>query len=207
MRNQFLDKQKKIVVGDPMTDAIWDSFLPQKFQILSPYQWTPISVIERTWKFLSEDEVKSVVDLGSGVGKFCIYLSLVSGKSFPIFGLEDREELVLVSKSIADHWGTENVQWKTTNFLKQFPFGHSHYYCFNPLYETMKGHHSIDDSKEKSAGQFVKDLQTFKQNLVLLPSKTKLITFHGFGGSYLPGFRTILKEEIAGGEFRVWEKE
>ncbi|TGK78311.1 methyltransferase [Leptospira noumeaensis] len=207
MRNKFLDKAGKFVVGNPMTDEIWDSYLPEKFKVLSPYQWTPIPVIERTWKYLSEEQVKSVVDLGSGLGKFCIYLSLLSKSSFPIHGLEDREDLVLIADSLKRKWGVENINWERTNFLKQFPYGHSHYYCFNPLYETMKGNHSIDISKEKSANQFLKDLQTFKQNLILLKPKTKLITFHGFGGSYLPGFKTLLKEEIEGGEFRVWEKE
>lgn len=194
-------------VGDPMTDALWDSCLSQKFQILSAYQWTPISVIERTWKYLSLDRVTSLVDLGSGVGKFCIHLSLLSNHSIDILGLEDREELVDVSESLKKHWDVSKVQFRKENFLKQFPEGHSHYYCFNPLYETMKGSHSIDLQKQKSANQFLKDLQTLKQNLLLLKPKTKLITFHGFGGNSLTGFRIVLKEEIAGGEYLIWERE
>lgn len=190
-----------------MTDAFWDSFLPQNFQTLSPFQWTPISVIERTWNFLSHDGVSSLVDLGSGVGKFCIYLSLLSHHSIDILGLEDREELVNVSESLKKHWEVTKVQFKKENFLNQFPKGHSHYYCFNPLYETMKGTHSIDSNKIKSATQFLKDLQILKQNLLLMKPKSKLITFHGFGGNFLPGFRIILKEEISGGEYLIWERE
>lgn len=207
MRNQFLDQGKKINVGERMTDAFWDSFLPKNFQTLSPFQWTPISVVERTWEYLQTDMPESIVDLGSGVGKFCIYLSLLSKAAIRIAGVEDRKDLVLVSESLKEHWNTPKVEFQNINFLKQFPYGHSHYYCFNPLYETMKGIHSIDTQKEKSANQFLKDLQTLKQNLLLLKPKTKLITFHGFGGNYLPGFRVIIKEEIAGGEYIVWERE
>lgn len=190
-----------------MTDTLWDSYLPEKFRMLSPFQWTPISVIERTWKYLSLDGVTSIVDLGSGVGKFCIYLSFLSNHSIEISGLEDREELVVLSDSLKEHWETPKVKFRNENFLQHFPEGHSHYYCFNPLYETMKGSHSIDLQKQKSANQFLKDLQTLKQNLLLLKSKTKLITFHGFGGSSLPGFRIVLKEEISGGEYLIWERE
>ncbi|WP_332470472.1 methyltransferase [Leptospira abararensis] len=190
-----------------MTDDLWDSSLPEKFQTLSPFQWTPISVIERTWKYLSTNEVTSLVDLGSGVGKFCIYLSILSNHSIDILGLEDRVDLVDVSESLKEHWDTPKVQFRKQNFLQEFPEGHSHYYCFNPLYETMKGNHSIDLQKQKSANQFLKDLQTLKQNLLLLKPKTKLITFHGFGGSYLPGFRIVLKEEVSGGEYLIWERE
>nr|WP_232227642.1 methyltransferase domain-containing protein [Leptospira wolbachii] len=190
-----------------MTDTLWDSYLPEKFQTLSPFQWTPISVIERTWKYLSADGVTSVVDLGSGVGKFCIHLSLLSNHSIDILGLEDREELVSLSNSLKVNWETPNVEFRKENFLKEFPVGRSHYYCFNPLYETMKGSHSIDSIKQKSAIQFLKDLQSLKQNLLLLTPKSKLITFHGFGGNFLPGFRVVVKEEISGGEYLVWERE
>lgn len=190
-----------------MTDELWDSYLPKKFQLLSPYQWTPISVIERTWNYLSKDKVTSVVDLGSGVGKFCIYLSKVSNHSIDILGIENREELLKISESLKEIWNTPDVNFKNTDFLNEFPTGHSHYFCFNPLYETMKGSHSIDSSKKKSAHQFLKDLEILKQKLFLLSPGTKLITFHGFGGSYLPGFRIILKEEINSGEYLIWERE
>lgn len=189
-----------------MTDAKWDSYLPLPLQTLSPFQWTPISVIDRTWKYLASENVTSVVDLGSGVGKFCIYLSYLSKNSLEIHGLEVRQELLTISETLKKHWGTNRVQFHNTDFLSQFPYGHSHYYCFNPLYETMRGSHSIDLKKNKSSNQFLKDLQTLKQNLFLLKPKSKLITFHGFGGSFLPGFRLILNEEILGGEFQVWEK-
>ncbi|TGM82143.1 methyltransferase domain-containing protein [Leptospira mtsangambouensis] len=207
MRNQFFENERKIIVGDTMTDESWDAFLPLHLQKLSPFQWTPISVIERTWKYLFSDGVTSVVDLGSGVGKFCINLSLLSSESIEVIGLEDREELLSVSEAMKKLWGLSRVQFQKKNFLTHFPFGHSHYYCFNPLYETIKGSHSIDLKKNKSANQFLKDLRTFKQNLFLLKPKSKLITFHGFGGSYLPGFRLVLNEEISGGEFQVWEKD
>ncbi|TGL37239.1 methyltransferase [Leptospira perdikensis] len=207
MRNQFLDRRQKISVGDPMTDVVWDSYLPKNFQTLSPFQWTPVSVIERTWAYLQVDQAKSIVDLGSGVGKFCIYLSLLSKDTIRIIGLEDREDLVSVSESQKILWDRNQVEFQRFDFLKNFPSGHSHYYCFNPLYETMKGKHSIDQQKEKSASRFLKDLQILKQNLLLLKPKSKLITFHGFGGNYLPGFKTVLKEEISGGEYMVWERE
>ncbi|MCG6144795.1 methyltransferase [Leptospira bandrabouensis] len=208
MRNQFFYKGKKMDVGVPMTDELWDSYLPKKFQSLSSFQWTPIPVIERTWKYLSlEKEVTSLVDLGSGVGKFCIYLSILANRSINILGLEDREELVDLSLSLKALWNTPEVNFKNINFLDEFPYGHSHYYCFNPLYETMKGSHSIDSTKIKSANQFLKDLEILKRKLYQLNSGTKLITFHGFGGSFLDGFRIVLKEEIVCGEFLVWERE
>ena len=206
MRNQFLKWMGRMNVGDLVTDEVWDSFLPHSFQSLSPYQWTPISVVETTWDFLQNENVTSVVDLGSGVGKFCIHLSYLSQDQFSIIGLEDRSELFQISEDLKPKWNAHGVIFRNTNFLENFPRGASHYYAFNPLYETMKGNHSIDSKKKKSAMLFLRNVQQFKNQLYQCKMGTKLITYHGFGGSVLPGFRVLVKKELPLGEWMVWER-
>lgn len=206
MKNQFLIYGEKDSVGKPMTDLLFDSELPSSLQKLSPYQWTPVSIVKRTWEFLKGEEVRSIMDLGSGLGKFCIVLSFLAEDQFPIYGCEDREELLQMATSLQMKWKRKSVCFQKTNFLTSFPYGHSHYYCFNPLYETMKGSHSIDDTKVKSAKLFLQNIQTLKNHLYLCPKGTKLITYHGFGGSVLPGYIVIRKENDNLGEWMVWER-
>ncbi|TGL04422.1 methyltransferase domain-containing protein [Leptospira bouyouniensis] len=206
MRNLFLKAKTSLGVGEPMTDQIWDKFLPVKYQTLSPYQWTPISVVLSTWEYLREEKVSSVVDLGSGVGKFCLNLARVSEHQFPILGIEDRKELFQIADSLREKWNFKKVKFEHGNFLKEFPYGYSHYYCFNPLYETMKASHSIDGSKDKSAILFIQNLQLLKNHFLNCKIGTKIITYHGFGGSTLPGFKVLLKKELEFGEWMVWER-
>lgn len=206
MKNQFLRFIGKDGVGKPMTDFQFDSLLPVSLQTLSPYQWTPELVIQYTWNYLKEQSVSSIMDLGSGVGKFCLILSQYTKNKFPIYGVEDRNELLEVALTLKTNLNLANVAFKSQNFLKSFPYGHSHYYLFNPLYETMKGSHSIDDSKLKSANLFLHNLQILKELLYLCPKGTKLITYHGFGGSVLPGYKVQKKVNLDLGEWIVWER-
>lgn len=206
MRNLFLKPKQRLAVGEPMTDLVWDSFLPEKFRTVSPYQWTPISVIVTSWEYLQEEKVTSIVDLGSGVGKFCLNLGKLSKDRFPILGMEDRIELYQIAESLKDKWKTREVKFEHRNFLEEFPYEYSHYYCFNPLYETMKASHSIDGTKDKSALLFIHNLQTLKNHFLNCKIGTKLITYHGFGGSVLPGFKVLLKKELEFGEWMVWER-
>ncbi|XDD44936.1 methyltransferase [Leptospira sp. WS39.C2] len=190
-----------------MTDQIWDSNLPAKYKSISTYQWTPVQVIEFTWQYLQTQSVSSILDLGSGVGKFCLYLAKLANGNFPIYGIEDRLDLYKVSESLKTKLKLEGVVFNHEDFLVNFPFGHSHYYLFNPLYETMKGNYSIDFEKEKSANLFLKNLQILKSNLLKCKTGTKVITYHGFGGSILPGFRILMKKELELGEWMVWERD
>ncbi|TGL69056.1 methyltransferase [Leptospira jelokensis] len=207
MKNQFLAKGGKGGVGKPMTDFQFDSLLPEALQILSPYQWTPNLVIAHTWEFLKGEKVSSLLDLGSGVGKFCLILSQYAKNRFPICGMEDRNELVQIAESLKIKMNVGNVSFVSSNFLESFPYGHSHYYVFNPLYETIKGSHTIGDAKIKSAKLFLHNLQRLKEHLFFCPKGTKLITYHGFGGSVLPGYKVQTKVNLELGEWMVWEKE
>ncbi|WP_165780376.1 methyltransferase domain-containing protein [Leptospira levettii] len=190
-----------------MTDEIWDSLLPVAYKAISPYQWTPIEITRFTWEYLKTESVSSVMDLGSGVGKFCLNLVHYANGSFPVYGVEDRKDLVELSLELKQKMGLTGVHFTHSDFLVNFPFGHSHYYVFNPLYEMMKGEHSIDFKKEKSAMVFIKNLQILKNHLNHCKKGTKVITYHGFGGTALPGYKKILKKEWEIGEWMVWEKE
>ncbi|GBF42135.1 hypothetical protein LPTSP2_14210 [Leptospira ellinghausenii] len=190
-----------------MTDEIWDSLLPNEYRVLSPYQWTPIEIIRFTWEYLKTQSVYSVMDLGSGVGKFCLNLVQFANGSFPVYGVEDRKGLVTVSEKLMLKLKITGVTFTQSDFLVNFPYGHSHYYVFNPLYELMKGEHSIDFKKEKSAIEFIKNIQILKHHLYQCKKGTQVITYHGFGGSVLPGYKIVKKKEWELGEWMVWEKE
>ncbi|XDD41411.1 methyltransferase [Leptospira sp. WS60.C2] len=189
-----------------MTDQNWDSHLPLPYQSLSHYQWTPIQIVELTWEYLQKQTIRSVVDLGSGVGKFCLHLATLSKGRFPIVGIEDRSDLFTVSETLREKWNLSSVSFLNQSFLEDFPLGHSHYYAFNPLYETMKASFSIDMQKEKSALLFLQSVQILKNHLFRCKVGTKLITYHGFGGSVLPGYQLVLKKELEMGEWAVWER-
>src|SRR5690606_8986044 len=82
------------------TDEDFDSLLPLKTRMLSSRHWTPVSIAVRAAEYLAQHEATKVLDIGAGVGKFCLVAASHSPKG-EFFGVEQRESLVRLSKKLA----------------------------------------------------------------------------------------------------------
>src|SRR4051812_20257231 len=74
------------------SDAAFDWMYPECFQVLSLKHWTPLAIARKAAGFLAEPGTR-VLDIGSGIGKFC----LAAAHHFPetfFYGVEQRHELV-----------------------------------------------------------------------------------------------------------------
>src|SRR4051812_29793263 len=79
-----------------VNDAAFDTLYPQHFQMLSAKHWTPLAIAHIAAGFLAEQGAR-VLDIGSGIGKFC----LTAGFYFPdtcFYGVEQRHELICLSE-------------------------------------------------------------------------------------------------------------
>src|SRR5690606_23475627 len=88
-------------------DSEFDKVYPSRYQKISKIHWTPVEVIKTTVEWLEENKALRILDIGSGVGKFCILGSIVSKLTF--VGVEKRKNLFLQSKKIAAFFKTKNV--------------------------------------------------------------------------------------------------
>src|SRR5262249_5261941 len=57
--------------GEP-DDELFDRFLPFRLRVMSRMFWTPLAVAARAAAWFAESGVVTVVDIGSGAGKFCV---------------------------------------------------------------------------------------------------------------------------------------
>ncbi|TGN19817.1 methyltransferase [Leptospira idonii] len=196
--------KEKITNVKNITDDDFDLILPEPLRLLSPYQWTSVSVIKSISEYLKTEKVTSFVDLGSGPGKLAILLSLWN--SFPVTGVEIRKELF----QFADFWKKKldigHLKFLQRDFLNFDISLYSHVYCFNPLYEQMTGRHSIDESLPKSSMLYVQNLIRLKEKFKELKPGTKIITYYGFGGRMPSDFKRIRKIGSSSDELEVWEK-
>ena len=76
------------LVSDEEFDLIYSDFARQ----LSSCQWTPVAVAFAAARLLVRDRVCKVLDVGSGVGKFCQIAASVAPGTF--VGVEQRARLV-----------------------------------------------------------------------------------------------------------------
>ena len=71
------------------SDAAFDSLYPIHIQKLSAIHWTPLSVAVTAARFLAPTKKAHVMDIGAGVGKFCVVGSIFTKGSFT--GIEQRK--------------------------------------------------------------------------------------------------------------------
>src|ERR1043165_3820474 len=75
-----------------VSDEVFDSLYPVYVRELSEIHWTPLDVIKVAARFLAPNENARVIDIGAGVGKFCIAGSHYTKGSF--IGIEQRKNFV-----------------------------------------------------------------------------------------------------------------
>src|ERR1700752_3403136 len=80
-------------------DRAFDRFLPGRLRVVSSLYWSPLAVAQRSAKWFTDDGGCSVVDIGSGAGKFCVAGALFGKCRFT--GLEQRPSLVRSAQALA----------------------------------------------------------------------------------------------------------
>ncbi|HVY25770.1 MAG TPA: hypothetical protein VHB79_04435 [Polyangiaceae bacterium] len=163
-------------------DSAFDRLMPARLRAASERFWTPIEVAVRAAAWFEDLGVRSVVDIGSGVGKFCIASALASSCSF--VGIEQRPRLVNVARNLAWLLGVqEQVSFVDGRFGEvEIPRADC-YYLYNPFEENLfSTGEALDDHVELSKERFRQSLHAFRALVSLLPVGAYILTYNGVGG-------------------------
>ena len=159
-------------------DAAFDWMYPEHFQLISQKQWTPLAVARKAAEFLAEPDAQ-VLDIGSGIGKFC----LTAGYHYPgttFHGVEQREELVYFAEKTRQYTGLDNVRFIHANITQLDFNAFDHFYFYNSFYENIDPENCIDDTIAISFSLYSYYTQYLYKVLSEKPSGTRLVTFHCF---------------------------
>ena len=191
---------------DNMTDAQLDALLPAAMRRVSGMYWTPVRVARRAAQIFDELDVRRVLDVGSGPGKFCV----VAGARVPrmsFVGVEQRPHLVAAAQSLATAVGSKNVTFLLGD-AACLPFsGFDGFYVFNSFAEnSFSPDDQLDQTVELSHVRRVDDVMRVERWLATRPLGTVLMTYHGLGGP-IPGCYERVHVEAAGSAWlRAWRK-
>jgi SAM-dependent methyltransferase len=163
-------------------DHAFDRLLPMRLRAASDRFWTPLEVVQRATLWLEELGVRSVVDIGSGVGKFCVAGALLSSCSF--IGIEQRQRLVIVARNLARLLAVDQrVSIVGGRFGEVETPVADCYYLFNPFEENLfSAGEALDDQVELSRERFRADLRSFRALVAALPVGAYVLTYNGVGG-------------------------
>ena len=187
-------------------DRIFDWILPTTIQQASKKHWTSIKAIKEIAIFLKDcDQDAKFLDIGSGCGKVCLLLSLISKMHF--YGIEQRQELYAIAEEIKLRHGLTNVHFTLGNMLSMDWSLYDIYYLYNPFQEHItnaKGMR-IDDNLTFDSQLHAKYTAEVFEQLSTAKVGKKLITYHGYGGVMPDNWRLIRKKPVGTGILCLWE--
>lgn len=157
-------------------DVSFDWLYPEHIEAKSPKHWSPLTVAQKAAQFLAEPDAK-VLDIGSGVGKFCLAGAHYYPDTF-FFGVEQRHNLILYAEEAKNCLQLRNVHFIFAN-MTQVNFNEfDHFYFYNAFYENIDDEDPIDDSIETSYSLYQYYTQFLHSALEQRPSGTRLVTYH-----------------------------
>lgn len=192
--------------GDARADALFDRLLPPALRAASDDYWTPAPVVRQVAAWLREDGVDTIVDIGSGAGKFCVGMALLT--RCRVIGLEHRPSLVAVARALATRFGVgEQVTFIEGAFGAVPTPAAGAYYLFNPFNEyTIESAEAAADDISFTRETWRRDVEAMTRFLAALPVGTRVVTYNGFGRYPPRTFEQTRVDVRFRGPLRLWTK-
>ena len=203
MALDFAEIREALLCGGPLADADFDSLYPLHVRAVSRTFWTPVGVGRRAAELLAPGPSSRILDVGSGVGKFCIVGALHTRAHFS--GVEHRPQLVSVAQRAA-----ESIRAATmTSFVRATPETISWesfdgFYFYNPFLENLSGEGRLDATVELSRKRMEDDLRVVLDGLSRARRGARVVTYHGLGADLPSPFRLVSTEGAGSDKLELW---
>ena len=186
------------------SDAQLHRLYPESIQLLATRHWTPLHVTRRIAQFLAPLKGTKVLDIGSGVGKFCLAAAYYNPAA-EFYGVEQRGHLVAHAEKARSILGLRNVHFLCQNITQLDFRQYDHFYFYNSFYENLTDTDKIDDSITFSPHLYDYYYRCLYKKLEEMPSGTRIATFHTIEDKIPSAYHLI--EEHLGKLLKCWIKE
>jgi len=185
-----------------MTDENFTRLLPKYLQRASRLYFTPVHIAVLATKWLTETGKMRVLDIGAGVGKFCIVGAKHSDSHF--YGIEYRRSLAKLANHLIDHFEIDNATILNQNITQVDFTGYDSFYFFNPYFENLMYAKRLNDEVELSGQLYGNYFKYTEQQLNRTKPGTRLVTFHGNNFEVPWSFEKI--KESSDSTLKLWIK-
>ena len=175
------------------SDIHFNQLYPNPIQLLSPRHWTPLTVARKAANFLAAGNNVKILDIGSGVGKFCLVAAHHKPRAF-FYGIEQRKSLVDYAETARETLGLDNVSFTAGNFTQVDFRNYDHFYFYNAFYENLIPTNRMDESIEYSLELFNYYNRYLYKQLEQRPPGTRLATFHSMEDEIPPDYHIVGSE-------------
>lgn len=192
--------------GRGVDDRAFDQFIPHDDRRVSADYWTPVRVATRAAQWLDYFGARSVADIGSGVGKFCVAAAL--GGSCQFIGIEHRARLVTAARELARTFEVEDRIDFVQSTLSDATWPRADaYYLYNPFGENLcQIEYQLDGHVELGVERYKREIAAAERFIEHAPRGTFLLTYNGFGGRVPDSYEEIAVDRDQPYELRMWRK-
>lgn len=185
-------------------EAHFRSLYPLPIQQLDALHWTPLQIAYRAVQFLAGEEPVKILDIGSGVGKFCLAGAYYKPAAF-FEGVEQREDLVQQADAVRDLLGLRNARFMHRNFTQLDLKQYDHFYFYNAFFENLAGTDKIDESISYSRELYNYYSFYLYKKLEEMPAGTRIVTYCSWGDEIPPCY--VLAEVYCDNLLKCWIKD
>jgi SAM-dependent methyltransferase len=190
--------------GALVADRVFDEVFPLAARSPSRVYWTPVEVAVRAAKLLADGPRSTILDIGAGVGKFCIVAA--AAVRAEVRGVEHRPHLVEIARQAAAKLGV-SPSFTHGTLEEQDPSNIDGIYMFNPFAENLCPRvDRLDATVELSEDRFWRDIRATERFLTRARVGTRVAIYCGFGGNMPDGYVLAVRERCAG-PLELWVKE
>lgn len=203
-----LDEVRRALFGGgSLSDGDFDMIYPLGIRMASHRYWTPLETARRAATLLADAGARSVLDVGSGVGKF----ALVAGATVPrlhIVGIEQRAQLVQVAQSARTRLALKNATFVHGDATDMSWHDYDGLDLYNSFAENLFDRADwLDDRAELSRARFARDVLRTVAALRAARAGTAVVTFHGSSARMPRSYQPRHQEASGSGWLRLWIKE
>lgn len=169
------------------SESAFHQLYSPSLQNLARNHWTPLLVAAKAAAFLAAEKGKRILDIGSGIGKFC----LAAGYYQPgccFIGVEQRKDLVDHARHALEVIGLSNVSFIHGNVTGIDFREYDHFYFYNAFYENLVIAEKIDHEVEYSIERYNEYSRALYRKLEKMPAGTRIVTYHGMNDVLPPDY-------------------
>jgi hypothetical protein len=190
---------------DSLTEEAFARVIPERWRSVSATFWTPVEIAKRAACFLAPTTSARVLDVGSGIGKFCIVGARTTRATF--WGIEHRAHLVDVARMASRRFRAHRAKFEVGTIDDVDWSLYDAFYFFNPFEENLLAADAcLDRSVVLSEDRFWSDISFIECVFTRLPVGARLATFHGFCGRIPRTFELVDQQSHGTGALRFWTK-
>lgn len=160
-----------------LTEDNFNSSLPENLQNRSKRFFTPFHVAQTATDWLTEDGKKTILDIGAGVGKFCIAGATYSDSFF--CGIEYRPSLAKIANELIIKLNLANAVVQQGDITEVDFKNFDAFYLYNPFFENLIPSLRLNNEVELSASLYGYYFKHTEKQLDKAKSGTRLVTYHG----------------------------